>query len=533
MKFFKVLLSGLLFIAALSVWANNTSAQELALKPVEVDADCKPTQNAYILKNDVGENGKSKITLTYDISRFPLHQTAHAALRLSGKNVGAAGADKLFSTVLVHYKGKLVGSCVLSQSTNPPDITLFVTDAVNDALKVGDGKINLVLSFSGIAGKTRQYQIDEPLPTLAIVAEVVEPYNLVEYIRPIWKAGKMTNEAAFMMTPAEQPDGGEAAEAEATLLFKPTKILSVRNGNLNETYEEGKDFIIRGNRIIATPKTRMPVFTYDQVFPKTKDNQPMKLFNFTPIKRFAITDEGNWFNRNQVNVTYTHNGEGWKGAKFGEKFDETLLPSTLKLLKSGMPVKIILFGDSISTGANSSGKVSERPYMPGFGDLVARALKDYYKNPNIQFINASRGGATVDWGVNHAEHLVANEKPDLVIVAFGMNHSNPPDIHGQKILEIMDRAKKGNPNMEFILVSPMQKNVQLRGTLEPYCYYPAVHEGFKKTGIATADVFGAHTEVLRSKKYLDTTGNHVNHPNDYMLRIYAQCILANLMPLEY
>jgi hypothetical protein len=34
-----------------------------------------------------------------------------------------------------------------------------------------------------------------------------------------------------------------------------------------------------------------------------------------------------------------------------------------------------------------------------------------------------------------------------------------------------------------------------------------------------------HTTLLESKRYYDMTGNNVNHPNDFLARMYAQTIL--------
>ena len=49
------------------------------------------------------------------------------------------------------------------------------------------------------------------------------------------------------------------------------------------------------------------------------------------------------------------------------------------------------------------------------------------------------------------------------------------------------------------------------------------------TGIALADVSSVWQEILKSKTYLDFTGNGVNHPNDFGHRVYAEVILASLI----
>jgi len=45
-------------------------------------------------------------------------------------------------------------------------------------------------------------------------------------------------------------------------------------------------------------------------------------------------------------------------------------------------------------------------------------------------------------------------------------------------------------------------------------------------GSALADVTAVHSRLLASKRYVDMTGNNVNHPNDFLTRVYAMVVLA-------
>ncbi len=44
------------------------------------------------------------------------------------------------------------------------------------------------------------------------------------------------------------------------------------------------------------------------------------------------------------------------------------------------------------------------------------------------------------------------------------------------------------------------------------------------------DMTGVHRELLQHKDFLDMTANNVNHPNDYLVRWYAQYASALLIP---
>ena len=48
--------------------------------------------------------------------------------------------------------------------------------------------------------------------------------------------------------------------------------------------------------------------------------------------------------------------------------------------------------------------------------------------------------------------------------------------------------------------------------------------------VVCVDVGAMHRELLDGgKKYMDMTGNNVNHPNDFMARIYCMNLLATMV----
>ena len=59
----------------------------------------------------------------------------------------------------------------------------------------------------------------------------------------------------------------------------------------------------------------------------------------------------------------------------------------------------------------------------------------------------------------------------------------------------------------------------------PVVQIPVNAEG---PGIALADMTSIWTEIVARKKYLDLTGNGLNHPNDFGHRLYAGVILATI-----
>ena len=47
-------------------------------------------------------------------------------------------------------------------------------------------------------------------------------------------------------------------------------------------------------------------------------------------------------------------------------------------------------------------------------------------------------------------------------------------------------------------------------------------------GLGLAKVTTMHKEILRYKNYYSMTGNNINHPTDFIIRVYAQNILYAL-----
>ena len=60
--------------------------------------------------------------------------------------------------------------------------------------------------------------------------------------------------------------------------------------------------------------------------------------------------------------------------------------------------------------------------------------------------------------------------------------------------------------------------------------YAEVLADMQTKGIAFADVRKVHKFMLQHKRFIDMTGNNVNHPNDFLIRIYAQTVLQKLVP---
>ncbi len=334
---------------------------------------------------------------------------------------------------------------------------------------------------------------------------------------PFWKTTTMYNESVLMIS-----KDGELPVAN--LLFKPDKILSVRNSALNIDYKEGLDWEYNNGQLSLLKGSKAAYLTDTQLYPDTSENAFPKRGGGLILFR-----EGSFFHNHQLAVTYTHDADLWKGPV--PVFQGGELPEVMDKLRRGIVLKMLLFGDSIAAGSNASGENDSPPHLPSWGNLVADGLKRYYKE-NIAFTNTSVGGKDSQWGLSTVQERVVAHDPDLVIIAFGMNDGTgrmDPKLFKLNIQGIIDKVRQHNAKSEFILVASMMPN--------PESNFLGTQELLKKVlaeltgkGVVLVDMGSVHTELLKYKSYQDMTGNNINHPNDFLIRWYAQEVLSSLIP---
>ena len=338
-------------------------------------------------------------------------------------------------------------------------------------------------------------------------------------LQPFWKGEIMNNESVLMISKDGKP-------AEASLLFKPKKIISVKNSGLDIEYQEGVDWEYKKGKLRLLPGSKAVFMIETDMYPP---DSTTKGFQKRKGGGKVIFREGSFFHEHQLAVTYKHAAGKWKGIV--PVFQGENLPHTMEKLQRGQAIHLLLNGDSIAAGANASAKSNVAPHLPIWGNLIAEKLKRYYKAP-VSFTNTAVGGKDSKWGKSNVQTLVVDHKPDLVIIAFGMNDGTGKmsrETFKANVQEMIEKTKEKNKNAEFILVSPMLPNPEstFTGTQEEF---KAALDELKMPGIVVVDMTEVHRELLKFKSYQDMTGNNINHPNDFLIRWYAQEILGVLIP---
>jgi len=342
--------------------------------------------------------------------------------------------------------------------------------------------------------------------------------NLDRYMQPFLTADTIYNE---LLMPIKD---GHAAP-NGSLLFPVKSVLSVRDTYLGAEYEKGKDWIWEGQRIVLTDSTRIPYFnSHELVYDEAREgiSQP----GSTP-GRYVLFSEGELLRSKQLAVTYIPDR---RGSEPDKRLSATnRLAITAGKLAKGEKLQVVFWGNSIETGANSSGFQHVPPFMPNWGELFIRQLRQHFGAP-VSYKNLAVGGKMASWGLDQVDLVIA-EQPDLVVIGFGMNDGSagvPVNDFIKQIQAIMDAVRKQRPTCEFIIITPMLANPKAIQHNLQEAYRPALWK-LERTGVAIADMTYWHKWLLTHKSYQDMTGNNINHPNDYLSRWYAQVLAALLI----
>jgi lysophospholipase L1-like esterase len=353
------------------------------------------------------------------------------------------------------------------------------------------------------------------------MAEEPHPYHFdPAVLKPFWRTDTMYGETVLFLkaTPNAAP--------KATVYFEPTEILSVNSTSGTVTYQEGQDYVWKpGSHEITLPQGSKIPFKTPQDLCRPAKSQQFQLTRGDGTE--VLFGGGHEYQDMQTAVTYKHRMDEW--TESSPSFSGSQLPRTLAKLKNREPVSLVLLGDSISTGCNASGWAKVAPFQPPYQDLLVMNLEATYGG-KVHLTNLAVGGTGSEWGLSQVGKVI-EAKPDLVMLAFGMNdaHGVPTDKYQANIKGMIDGVRKGQPDAEFILIAPMLGNfdwVSLRR--EAFPQYRDSLEKLCGPGVVLADMTSIWTELLKVKKDCDMTGNGVNHPNDFGHRIYAQ-VLSTLL----
>lgn len=387
--------------------------------------------------------------------------------------------------------------------------------------------------------------IPEPEKTRLAVAPVQEWKNAdvwnnemrQAYLQPYWYSREIYNETVVFI--------GE--ESEATLMYTPSEVRFVRDYSLTKTYQEGKDYIIQGNKIRRVKGSSLPYWEPEEYFP-AKPNDPNIVVRADSAKldvalngqRYLYYGEFSTFTDKQIAVTYRHN-EAYTGNVPEGQTEK--LTNLLTKLHAGDSIKLMIYGDSVATGCNASGTEFGgmiAPYMPNAYSIVKSYLEDIY-GAKITMDNKAVGGWQLSQCLNEYDARIKGQNIDIMILRIGGNDNATNEYTYKDYLEkLIDKFFSDYPRANLIIQTPELPNQQAgiqtgnitwTGNISQIDDWTrsVVREHRMGNQIAIADV-QSFTNWVESRKKLtrDWLANNVNHANDFMIRAYAQIILKTI-----
>ena len=367
--------------------------------------------------------------------------------------------------------------------------------------------------------------------------EVSREYSLSEYVRPLWEGDTVAHESVLF----------REDEHAARLAFPADEIYGVFSADLKTEYEEGRDYALEFGCLVRLPGSRMPFMPLDRFYPKEhRDGQD---FGCTePGHPYLGFGEGDAMIRYMVDVTYRHTVR-WNGPIPEARTDR--LSRFLGKLSRGEEATILFYGDSITTGANSSGIVGVPPFAKPFPEMTADALARKYgyevsvdvrayeelkpvqprSGKVLHYVNTAVGGMESQWGLDNVGPRASAYRPDLLVLAFGMNDGwRTREQYMELTRRIVDAFRSEIPGCDIILLSSILPHWRAAGFFGHQIEYEDGLKAFAagEEHIAVAPMTSVHRHILGRKQYYHASGNNVNHPSDFMARVYAMTLLATL-----
>ena len=350
---------------------------------------------------------------------------------------------------------------------------------------------------------------------------IFDKYDLYTYTRPYWEGDTVYHESVW---PIESKDGGALI---IPLLYTADEIISVTTSDLKYKYQEGKDYELKEGKLYIPENSSIPKLSLDKYYPPVKENAFNRNESFGD--GYIMFYEGAVIHKMQIAVTYKHSDK-YEG--YFPQYKGDLLPITASKITSNGKFKILLFGDSISCGCNSTKLVNAEPFAETWFNMFFDTLRQNNPNLDLQTINISVGGQTSAWGKDVVDEKVTDNNIDLCIIGFGMNDGSgmlSPESYIGNIKYIMNSVKDKSPDCEFVLISTMLPNKEVgRFFGNQELYLPELLK-LEKEGIAVLDMTSLHKSLLEKKRYVDMTANNVNHPNDFLARAYAQNFIKTII----
>lgn len=390
-------------------------------------------------------------------------------------------------------------------------------------------------------------------------ANWIENLTLSQTITPFWKNEENGFVTVYdeIVVPIEYSSSGQA---QGFLTYTPSQILSVKNYS-GEIIYTSNQYSLSDNKISFSTSSGLPYLKDEWIDNK---NVPSAWAGGVSASSYndgggtnngaCIVSEAEITRTNHLLVTYTFDASQELGFTVPQ-FQPQNYPNLLSKLESGQPVKILVFGDSISVGSSASGFVGFAPFLPTWFNLIKEYLvQTYYQGDQskVTIENQSVGGVTSSYGVKAlTENTFDKTGYDLIIIGFGMNDGSQgvnEYIFSSNISMMIGDLRASSPKADFVVLGNFIPNPKTP-------FYNTLHSSYMlqlqniatelnlssnaQSGCTFVNMYEISSAILSKKQannsedsryqYLDISANYANHPNDFMVRLYAGAILSTFI----
>ncbi len=395
---------------------------------------------------------------------------------------------------------------------------------------MSDDKSN---SGSGAPTSESTTDVNKTLPNYVDPAEAAYAFGEKETVTPFYTGNVIYNESVLLVKGAD-------GVVKGNLQFKPVKILSIRDYTLKKEYDL-TDFDVNDNTITAKSPEKTTYLTEENL---SGLEMPEGFFLKSSIGNIltdcvlmagAIYSESPFYYGNQIYVSYVYDANDLNSDLYAN-YKTSGLTKTKAKLAFGDDLKICATGDSVMEGCSSSKKFNREPFMENFMTLTVQALNAEYEG-NITLSNQAVGGKTSGWGAEDVQTInLANEKPDLLYIHFGINDLGSKvsaSSYYDNIKKIIDDVQAVNPECEVVLIKAFNANPDIYAQDGFEKYWNKLDKlAEENENVYTLDMFAQSLALIETKGYYSVTGNGINHVNDFSARLYAMNMISQLVKFK-
>lgn len=365
-------------------------------------------------------------------------------------------------------------------------------------------------------------QATESSQTSSSSEQISYNYGNDEMYANIWEGNVVYNETCLL---TEDDDG----VFKARLLYTPTRIISVRDYTLEKEYKTS-EYKIEGDYIIKTESSTMPSLTKKEVTCEDISTLNGTISTYAAKNGSILFTEGTGIVARHIAVTYEH-ADKWIGSIPSKQGSS--LPNLQAKLAAKQKIKMVVNGDSIFTGCNSSGKLGIRPFQDDFPTGFKNEITRRYGS-DVVLTNTAAGGQMSSWGLSNVMSNINQYDPDLVIIGFGMNdgcdaYRVKPDIYVENIETMIKSIQFNCTNPEIIVCATIVANPDsTQAYLQEDYLTPLKEMVANYEGVVLMDMTTFSKDMLKKKKSLDLYANNINHPADLMVRSYVMNLMTTI-----